>query len=265
MKTLGGALRRGPDAGGAFLPGVFRKMEDAGMRARMGTVTVVAGPPGSLKTAFTLYYVLRAGLPCQYWSADAEDFEMDERAAAAITGDTMNQVQVNPEAYLAPLEEHASHIRAIFNDSPTYEDLSLDLAAYAEVYGEFPKVLVLDNLMNLVGENENEWAGMRDHMRVLHKIARITGAAVFVLHHMSDDRADTTTPASRNKLQGRIAQLPKAVWSLALDGDRLKVAAVKSKVSAQHSDGGGYVEIFVTPHNGRFYNSHYDMQNGVPA
>lgn len=265
MRTLGGSLRRNADAGGAFLPDVFRPMADAKMRARMGTATFVAGPPGAMKTGFTLYYLLRLGLPTLYMSADAEDFEMDERAAAAISGDTMEQVRRTPEKYRDMVAANASHIRLVFEDSPTYRDLELEVAAYAEVYGEFPKVIAIDNLMNLVGEQENEWGAMRDSARVIHKLTRITKAALFVLHHMADDRADPTEPAPRSKLQGKVGQLPKAIWSLALNGDRLLLAPVKNRWGPTDASGKTYVELWTTPANSRVYNSRYDMVNEVPA
>ena len=235
------------------------------MRARVGTCTFVVGPAGAMKTALMLYYLLRLGQPTLYFSADAEPFEMDERAAAAISGDTMEQVRRNPEKYRDMVAENASHFRLVFEDSPTYQDLELEVAAYAEVHGVFPTVIAIDNLMNLTGENENEWAGMRDSARVIHRLTRITKAAVFVLHHAADDRADPSTPAPRSKLQGKISQLPKAIWSLALAGDRLRIAAVKNRWGGADPSGQQYVELFVTPSNSRFYNSHNDMLMGRPA
>lgn len=265
MRTLGGALKKGRDTGGAFLKPVFFKLEDAGIRARMGTVTFIAGPPGAMKTGLTLYYLLRLGLPTLYISADAEDFEMDERAAAAISGDSMTKVQANPGNYVDMLAENASHLRLVFEDSPTYRDLELEVAAYAEAFGEFPKVIAMDNLMNLVGEQDNEWGAMRDSSRVLHRLTRITGASVFVLHHMADDRADPTTPAPRKSLQGKVGQLPKAIWSLALDGNRLLVAPVKNRWGPGDASGKTYVELYVTPDNSRFFNTAADMHAGRPA
>lgn len=265
MRTLGGSFRKGGDTGGEFLPVIFRRMEEAGIRARMGTVTFIAGPPGAMKTGLALFYLLRLGLPTLYVSADAEDFEMDERAAAAISGETMEAVRRSPAKYGELLATEAGHMRLVFEDSPTYRDLELELAAYAEMFGAFPKIIAIDNLMNLVGEQENEWGAMRDSSRVLHRLTRITGASVFVLHHMADDRVDPTTPAPRKSLQGRVGQLPKAIWSLALDGNRLLVAPVKNRWGPGDASGKTYVELWVTPENSRFYNSQFDMHNGRPA
>lgn len=239
-------------------------MEARGIRARMGTATFIAGPPGAFKTGFAMYYLLRLNLPTLYFSADAEDFETVERAAAAVTGCTMNEVQADYAKFEEALHG-LDNVRFAYDDAPTYDDVYLEVAAYAEVFGEFPKVIAIDNLMNISGEQENEWASMRDTARVIHTLTRTTKAAVFVLHHMADDRADPTTPAPRSKLQGKVGQLPKAIWSLALDGDRLLVAPVKNRWGRGDASGHTYAELFVSPENSRIFNSRFDMQNGVPA
>lgn len=262
MRTLGRAARRPADSG-TFLPDIFPKFTEAGIRLREGTATILAGPPGSMKTALALYWVGRMNLPTFYWSADSEDFEVVERVAAMMTGDTVAQVRANPERYAEGLD--ALPIRFTFEDSPTYKDLELDVAAYAEVHGAWPKVLVIDNVMNLVGENDNEWGAHRDHMRVIHRLTRITRASVLVLAHMSDDRTDTTIPAPRSKLMGKIGALPKLIVSLAFDGERLKAAPVKSRWGRADPSGQTYVELWVDASRFQMFNSRADMMSGRPA
>jgi RecA-family ATPase len=265
MKSLARSARRVQEDSGQFLPTVLRPLEEAKIRARSGTATFVAGPPGAMKTGLVLYLVLRMNLPTLYFSADAEDFEVVERAGAAISGDTMEQVRANPERYVETLRTAADNVRFVYEDSPTYEDVELEIAAYAEVYGEFPKVIVIDNLMNVVGEQENEWGSMRDTARVIHRLTRITKAGLFVLHHMADDRNDPSTPAPRAKLQGKVGQLPKAIWSLALNGDKLLICPAKNRWGPADASGQTYVTVYVDPARNRLYNSWADLQAGVPA
>lgn len=230
----------------------------------MGTATFIMGPPGAFKTGFAMYYFVRLGLPTIYNSADAEDFEMVERAAAIVTGVPMSEVSKDYQKYEEALAS-LSHLRFCFDSAPKYGDLIDEISAYAEVYGDFPKVVVIDTLMKVVGESQDEWASMRDTAQIIHEIARITGAAVFVLHHASDDRIDTTTPSPRNKMQGRVSQLPKAIWSLALDGDELHIAAVKSKWCREDPSGRDYATVYVDPSTNRVFNTRWDMERGVPA
>lgn len=263
MRTLGRAARRPADSG-TFLPPVFRPFEEAGIRLREGTVSVIAGTPGSMKTGLTLYWVGRLGKPTFYWSADSEDFEIVERVAAAKTGVTMQEVRANPEKYAPELDELP--IRFSFDDSPSYKDLALDLAAYAEVHGAFPKIIVLDNLMNLVGETEDEWSSHREHMKVVHKLARITRATVLILAHMSEDKVDpAASPQPRTKLQGKVSHLPKLIISLAFDGTQLKAAAVKNRFGPADPSGHNYATLWVDPTRNLFFNSMADYHAGRPA
>lgn len=265
MKSLSRSAKRVQDDAGEFLPPIFRPLEDAKIRIRKGTASVVAGPPGAMKTGLVLYWILRLNRPTLYFSADAEDFEVVERAAAAISGDSMEEVRRNPERYAELLAEHAPNVRFVYEDSPTYHDVYQEIAAFAEVFGEFPEVIVIDNLMNVTGENEDEWASMRDSARVIHKVTRITKAAVLVLHHMADDRQDPTTPAPRSKLQGKVGQLPKLILSLALNGDQLLVAPVKTRWGPGDASGHTYATLHVDASRNRLYNSRHDMQMDMIA
>lgn len=264
MRTLSGSARRVKETGGEFLPPVFAPLEERKIRARMGTVTFIAGPPGAMKTGFALYWILRLNKPTLYFSADAEDFEIVERSAAAISGATVDEVRGSLEDYMHHLDL-ARNVRFVYEDSPTYSDVELETAAFAEVMGEFPQIIVIDNLMNVTGESENEWASMRDSARVIHRLTRITKAAVFVLHHMADDRADPTTPAPRKSLQGKVGQLPKVILSLALDGDQLKVAPVKLRWGPGDASGQTYATLYVDASRNRLFNSKFDMEIGRPA
>lgn len=262
MRTLGRAARR-PADNGTFLQTIFLPFEQAGIRLREGTANIIAGPPGSMKTALALYWVGRLNLPTLYLSADSEDFEVVERVAAMMSGDTVKEVQANPSKYAEALD--SLNLRFTFEDSPTYKDVELDVAAYAEVHGDWPKVIVIDNLMNLTGENESEWAAHRDHMRVIHRLTRVTKATLLVLAHMSDDRNDTSTPAPRNKLMGKVGALPKTILSLGFDGQRLNVAAVKNRWGPADASGQDYVSLFVDPARFQMFNTLTDFQNGRPA
>ena len=243
MRTLGSVARRPQDTG-AFLEPIFLPLENAGIRLREGTATFIAGVAGSMKTGLALYLVGRLNKPGLYFSADSEPFEIFERAAAMVTGDTMTKVRANMPAYETAV--NGLNLRFVFEDSPTYKDLEL----------------------NLVGDNENEWGAHRDHARVIHRLTRITKASVIVLAHMGEDAKDPTqTPPARTKLQGKVSHLPKLILSLAFDGSRgvLKVAAVKNRFGPGDASGSTYVELYVDPGTNRFYSSRADLLANRPA
>lgn len=270
MKSLARSARRVSESGGAFLPPIFEPLERAKIRLRSGTATFVAGPPGAMKTGLVLYWVLRLNKPCVYFSADAEDFEVVERSAAAISGQSVEEIRRSPSDYAEQLKQASGNVRFVYEDSPTYSDVELELAAYAEVFGRFPEIIVIDNLMNLTGENESETQSHRDSSRVIHRLTRITKASVIVLAHMTDDTADPTTPRPRNKLMFRVSALPKLILSLALCETspgvwKLRIAPVKNRWGPADASGQTYVELYVDPSRNRLFNSRTNFEIGVPA
>lgn len=263
MRTLAAAARR-PAPTGSFLPPVLAAFGSAGIRFREGTASYIAGVPGAMKTGLTIYLVGSWGLPTLYFSADSEDFEMVERAAAMMSGDTMETVRRNPGDYADLLDQLP--IRVVFEDAPTYDDVVQEVAAYAEVHGQFPRVIVIDNMLNLTGESEDEWSSHRDHAKVIHKLTRITKATVLVLAHMGESSVDAgACPAPRVKLQGKVSHLPKLIVSLAFDGTVLKATAVKNRFGPADSSGRNFVQVWCDPAKNRFYNTPAAMQADQPA
>ena len=180
---------------------------------------MLAAPPKSGKTLLALYWTARMGLPTLYFSADTDPMTMATRAAAmrfGVTQDVARELvaKADPET-VAGLKD-LDNIRWVFETDPTYQDLELETAAYFEVYGDWPEVIVVDNLMNLVGMSENEWGSMRDSTKALHRLTRITGASVFVCHHMSEGSGDVRMPSPRKMIQGKVSQVPEMILSLAL-------------------------------------------------
>lgn len=250
------------------LPTVFPPLADAGIRPRRATVTMIAATPASLKSMLTLYWVARMGLPTLFFSADTDAYESMKRASAMVSGQTMDQVEQDIHAGRQDGYEQALtqlDIRWVFETDPTYDDLMLETAAYAEATGEYPEVIVLDNLMNVVGENADEFASMRDTTKALKRLVRITGASVYVLHHMQETQKDTGMPAARNRLQGKVAQLPEMILSIALADNELRVAAVKNRFGPGDASAERYISLYVDPARCRFYNSRLALQTGHAA
>jgi RecA-family ATPase len=92
--------------------------------------------------------------------------------------------------------------------------------AYGEKYGEWPHLIIVDNLMNVSALHDNEWTGMRDIMKACHHIARETDSAIFILHHTSEAEGEPTRPPSRRAIQGKVSQLPEMIlllqWNLSI-------------------------------------------------
>ena len=49
-----------------------------------------------------------------------------------------------------------------FAPSPTLDEIDLSIRAYAEAYGEYPHMIIVDNAMNVVSMHNDEWSGLRE-------------------------------------------------------------------------------------------------------
>lgn len=267
MRTLA-TVAAAPAPTGTPLPVVFVRLADNGIRPRRGTVTMLAGPPGAGKTMLALYWVARMGLPTLYFSADTDPMTMTTRSLAMTHGIPLQQAErlLAEGADLEPLKG-LHHIRWVFETDPTYRDVELETAAFAEVYGDWPEVIVIDNLMNLVGQNEDEWGSMRDHTKALHRLCRITDAGLFVMHHMSEGTKDIEYPCPRRDLQGKVAQVPEMILSLALppDSHEVRIACVKQRWGPSDPSGRSWTPLYVEANTNTYYNTRQAWQAGIPA
>jgi len=247
------------------LPVVFPSLDRFGIRPQRATVTMIAAPPGSGKTLLALTLVQKMGLPTLFLSADTDENTIMTRAASLLTNAPQSEIRealrtVSGANYYADVLQGMGHVRWEFNDSPTYLDLEKSVCAFAEAWGDFPQVVVVDNLMNLVGDNENEWMALRESTKVLKRITRIAGSAVFAVHHMSESDRAMDHPSPRRAVQGKINQLPELIISLWSDlevGGEFKLAAVKNRWGPQDHTGERYATLFLDADRMQWYDDAY--------
>jgi KaiC/GvpD/RAD55 family RecA-like ATPase len=226
-----------------LLPDLFPSMQKEGIRFRRGQVTMIAGQPISGKSFLALFYGVKAEVPTLYISADTDAYTTSIRAAAIITGHQQTTIEesLKTDGNVFYMNELATlrHIEFSFDPSPTLDDIQLMIQAYGEKYGQYPHLLIIDNLMNVAALHDNEWTGMRDIMKACHHLARETEASVFVLHHTSEAEGEPTRPPARRAIQGKVSQLPEQILTVAMDPEsaELRVACVKNRF-AKHSAGG---------------------------
>ena len=233
------------------LPDVWRTLKDKQIRFRRGQVCMVAAAPNAGKSMFALIYAIRSEKPTLFFSADTDITTVMIRAASHISGHDQLTVETNLNLNPSYYEKHyekMAHIQWVFDSSPSLDDIELELKAYQELYGVAPELIVIDNLMNVVAETDNEWAGLRAIMTELHDLARNTEACVLVLHHVSESSEygnGMDAPPARRAIHGKVSQLPSAIVTLAYDpfNKLLKVASVKNRFGPHQADGKDYVSL----------------------
>jgi KaiC/GvpD/RAD55 family RecA-like ATPase len=234
------------------LPEVWNDLTRFDIRFRRGQVCMVAAAPNAGKSMLALVYAIKAGIPTLFFSADTDTSTVMLRTAAAISGHTQLTVEQNLQRsanYYDEAMASADHIQWVFDSSPTLDDIELEIKAYLELYGEMPQLIVIDNLMNVVAETDNEWAGLRAIMAEFHDMARKTEACVMVLHHVSEatEYGSPEYPPPRRAIHGKVSQLPAIICTLGYDPltNSLRISAVKNRFGKHSANASEYATLSV--------------------
>ena len=213
---------RGSNTNATPLPDVWVALANKQIKFRRGQVCMVAAAPNAGKSMFALIYAIKAKVPTLFFSADTDTATVMMRAASHLSGHEQLLVESNLlsnrhyyDKYLSEMES----IQFVFDSSPSLDDIELEIKAYVELFGIPPELIVVDNLMNVVSESDNEWAGLRAIMVEFHDMARKTEACVLVLHHVSEqtEYGKTTDPSARRAIHGKVSQLPALIITLGFD------------------------------------------------
>ena len=251
MLNLGRAWR-GSNTNATPLPDVWKDLAKKQIKFRRGQVCMVAAAPNAGKSMFSLIYAIKAKVPTLFFSADTDTPTVMMRAASHLSGHSQLLVETNlnnSRHYYDKYLSNMDNIQFVFDSSPSLDDVELEVKAYVELYGIPPELIVIDNLMNVVAESDNEWAGLRAIMVEFHDMARKTEACVMVLHHVSEqsEYGKTTEPPARRAIHGKVSQLPALILTLGFDpiNHILKVAAVKNRFGPHTADGTDHTGLFV--------------------
>lgn len=219
-QSLAHALRSRRDDG-KVLPTVYPSWEKVGVRPRFGQLMMVSAAPGGAKSALITDYVRKLNLPTLYFSADTDRTTMALRTIAGTTGYPLSIVEEGLEGsqrdwWLSQADDQTKHIWYTWDASPEVEDLDNEILAYATVLGQYPSVVVMDNLKDLgagsrIGsEHENYDQGVQ----FLHELSRQIGALVICLHHAVGEYENGDRPIPLGGLKGKVGKTPRLVLTL---------------------------------------------------
>ncbi|GII83355.1 hypothetical protein Ssi03_13450 [Sphaerisporangium siamense] len=215
---------------------------------------MVAAAPGVGKSAFTLNLAIRSGARGIYMSADSDEVTQAFRAAAILTGDRVQEIEAaykvgKGERYDKVLREF-TNVWFDFDASPNLTHIEEEVLAYAYMYGRWPELLVLDNLVNVFDESGGEgFAGHENTMSFLVDLARKTEAQVTVLHHVVGEAESGDQPLKLKDIRGKITKLQTLVLGLAYtdtytpQGRALGVYVLKNRSGKASASGDLSVEL----------------------
>ena len=197
---------------------------------------MVAGRSGSQKSGFALFLTRLWNLPTLYISGDMTPFEATTRLVSMSTLDTIEEIEKN----LAIDERWYDHVLDdcrinLAPQSPiTWAGIEAELTAYVELFNCYPKVIVIDNLMDVEG-CESDYTAQMAAMQNITALSRDTGSTVIVLHHATDksDRAKAFPgqPPARHEIKGGHQEKPQLTLTCALHDElgEFRLACVKQR------------------------------------
>lgn len=239
MRSLHRAVRSGAKIA-ANLPTVYSSLAARQITLRRGEVTMVAGPPGAGKSTLALHWALKAQRPCLYFSADTHEHTMALRLASMITDTDQMQIEtfMHDTDWASRVLAQAGHIRWSFESAPSLQDIELELHAFHEMYGEYPELVVVDNLLDCTHSDGDEWGSMRSLLREFKWWARETGSSFLTLHHTSEGVPGNPCPP-RSAIQGKVAQTPALILTVTNSQPGfLGVCSVKNRYGPADPSGG---------------------------
>lgn len=196
---------------------MFNVLANNGVHFRRSQLTLIAAGPGVGKSLISVTLAVRSKVPTLYYSADSDEHTMYTRIGAMLSGwETQaveDAVRNRTDGYRT-IEAHiarADNVRWSFNPDPDTHDLEMDLQAFAGTYGEFPALIVVDNLKDLYGSTEDGEFSMGERCKYLKVVARNTGAAVVALHHVTGEYDDGNKPVPMSGLIEKISKIPECI------------------------------------------------------
>ena len=206
---------------------------------------MIAGQPGAGKSLIALWHSLgwvKGGLRGIYFSADSAELGQASRALAMHV---VNLSAVEAERLLESEDEWAlgklSELDGLawsFEDDLSYENIDAEVQAHVELWGEYPSFIIVDNLTDVEGQNEDEGATQRRAMKALTQLARKTDSAVIVLHHTSEDPRIKEEPCPpRRAIMFKVNAKPALIWTTSDCGPRRPIAVVKDRFGKADKSG----------------------------
>lgn len=241
---------------GTPLPTPWPVFDLENVKFRHGAISMFAGKPGAGKSIWALNAMARwaqAGKPAFYFSADSDEYTVARRLGGIIGGVPMDKIEHMRHRDLAALldVEYMQHVRFEYRTCPgedAAEFIAERIGPFAEVYGSYPPVVFVDNLVNYA-PSANDWGSMIDLLVELDALSRETMSHICVLHHASESESwvydhalgkrrlrGAADPVPLSALQGKVSQIPRLVLTIAAN------ASLRAVVCAKNTNGPQFPE-----------------------
>lgn len=239
-----------------------------GAKIRQGQLTLVAAGSGVGKSSIITFIAMnmwtkdRQRVPTLYFSADSDVTTFGIRAGTmaieeAFTADIEKKILSKDQETLEKIQESTSHMWVCFDSAPSCKDIQDEVDAYALVNGEYPQLIVVDNLMD-VRHGTDERMGQDAILDFLKQLASAAQAAVVVLCHVvamgkgkdengrviDVDYASGKHPIPLSGIMNKLDKRPRLILTLfEADTTVLGVCIVKNNNGRRDAEGNLQVHI----------------------
>jgi AAA domain-containing protein len=251
MQSLARAFGRSGNTGRP-LPETYKAFTVNKVLFRQSATSMIAGAPGAYKSTLALNLLVRwakAGIYGLYFSADADEFTTAKRTAAILTGRTVDTVEAGMRSSSAHTYRTAlmamEHTRWVYK-AADIEEIDRHMRGFEAVYGSFPQIVVIDNLLNM-SEVGDDWTACREFLRNLDILARASECHVCVLHHTSESAYSQGFPPPRSAIMGKISQFPRLIITIGANLGTLNVAVVKNTNGPGDPSGQTFFPVRIDP------------------
>lgn len=258
---------------GRPLKTVWKALTNAGAICRQGQLILVGAGSGTGKSAFALTVAIGSQAKAIYFSADSGPGTQLSRAVSMLTGKPLYEVQRDVERgqYFDDVLGEIKRIRWDFDAGPSLDDIENGVEAYGFLHGEYPELIVVDNLLNVVTDEEGESYKTGENILLfLVELARKTGACVIVLHHLVGDYDDGNKPAPMSSLRGKVSKIPEMILTLFREEDpmgkgQLGVAIVKNRGGPANAAGNLVIRLDADLSKMEIKDPEYNNQGPLPV
>ncbi|WP_073837487.1 AAA family ATPase [Micromonospora sp. CB01531] len=240
---------------GEPLPTPFSQLAALRAFARRGQMGLTAAASGGGKTAFWCHWVMNGRyddiypIPTLYFSSDSDTATVGVRTAQGVFGCTQDEAEkrlAEPGGWEA-FHEATEHVWWDFQVAPTLEHMNEEIEAYAIANGEYPHLIVVDNLMDVdSGYGADEGSNQREALLWGASKARETGAHVHFLHHVTGENVNGDRPIGKRDILNKVDKRPRIIYTAWQDPEMpgyLQLSVIKNSNGSAKSDGSLYVSI----------------------
>lgn len=246
---------------GQKLPDPFRVFGREQINFRRGATSMIAGEPGAFKSVVALNMVVTWAeneVSTLYFSADGDEFTVVRRLSGILTGDNADVVESNMlrhyvDKYVTAMKDRLWGVEFEYEQFE-FEELVARVRQYEAVYGAYPDVIVVDNLIDFAS-SPYAWDEMQAFIKQLDSLNKETKSHGLVLHHakLPDQNPNARNPPPLGRapasfeIQGRMTQFPTIALTLGADGLNLNMACVKNRNGNQYKNASRQLAFNVLP------------------